>query len=78
MRDDMRYEEYANSVNAKAAECFRRKPYHLIGTMRQQGKETVRQERNLELADGTLSGCMIYCETANAKTNVENYIKNHM
>ena len=37
MRDDMRYEEYTNSVNAKATECFRRKPYHLSGTVRQQG-----------------------------------------
>ena len=42
MRDDMRHEEYANSVNAKAAECFRRKPYHLSGTIRQHGKGAVR------------------------------------
>lgn len=31
-----------------------------------------------ELTDSTLSGCMIYCEPANAKSNVEDYIKNRM
>ena len=31
-----------------------------------------------DLADSTLSGCMIYCEPGNAKINVEDYIKNRM
>lgn len=30
------------------------------------------------LADSTLSGCMIYCEPAAAKTSVEDYIRNKM
>jgi hypothetical protein len=30
------------------------------------------------LADSTLSGCMIYCEPAAAKTNIEDYIRNKM
>ena len=46
MRDDIRHEEYANSVNAKAAECFRRKPYHLSGTMRQQDMNRRESEKN--------------------------------
>ena len=31
-----------------------------------------------DLSDSTLSGCMIYCEPATAKTNVEDYIRNKM
>lgn len=31
-----------------------------------------------ELTDSTLTGCMIYCEPGNAKSNVEDYIKNRM
>lgn len=31
-----------------------------------------------DLTDSTLTGCMIYCEPANAKSNVEDYIKNRM
>ena len=31
-----------------------------------------------ELADSTLSGCMIYCEPASTKTSVEDYIRNKM
>ena len=31
-----------------------------------------------DLADSTLSGCMIYCEPENAKNSVEDYIKNCM
>lgn len=31
-----------------------------------------------DITDSTISGCMIYCEPANAKSNVEDYIKNRM
>lgn len=31
-----------------------------------------------DLTDSTLSGCMIYCEPANARINVEDYIINKM
>lgn len=31
-----------------------------------------------EITDSTLTGCMIYCEPENAKSNVEDYIKNRM
>lgn len=31
-----------------------------------------------DLADSTLTGCMIYCEPGNARINVEDYIKNKM
>lgn len=31
-----------------------------------------------DVANSTLSGCMIYCEPSNAKSNVENYIKSRM
>lgn len=31
-----------------------------------------------DLADSTLSGCMIYCEPGNAAKNVEDYIRNKM
>lgn len=31
-----------------------------------------------DLADSTLTGCMIYCEPQNAKSNVENYIEYKM
>ncbi len=31
-----------------------------------------------DIADSTINGCMIYCEPANAKLNVEDYIKNRM
>lgn len=31
-----------------------------------------------DLADSTLTGCMIYCEPGNAKSNVEDYIKDKM
>lgn len=31
-----------------------------------------------DLADSTLTGCMIYCEHGNAKTNIEEYIRNRM
>lgn len=31
-----------------------------------------------EITDSTLSGCMIYCEPGNAKSSVEEYIKNRM
>lgn len=31
-----------------------------------------------DLADSTLTGCMIYCEPGNARINVEDYIKNRM
>lgn len=30
------------------------------------------------LADSILSGCMMYCEPASAKINVEDYIRNKM
>lgn len=31
-----------------------------------------------DLIDNTLTGCMIYCESGNARNNVEEYIKNRM
>lgn len=31
-----------------------------------------------DLCDSTITGCMIYCEPDNAKTNVEDYIRNKM
>ena len=31
-----------------------------------------------EITDSTVTGCMIYCEPGNAKSNVEDYIKNRM
>ena len=31
-----------------------------------------------DLIDSTLTGCMIYCEPKNAKSNVVDYIKNKM
>lgn len=31
-----------------------------------------------DLSDSTLTGCMIYCEPGNAKSNVEDYIKDKM
>lgn len=31
-----------------------------------------------DLADSTLTGCMIYCEPQNAKSSVENYIEDKM
>lgn len=31
-----------------------------------------------DIADSTISGCMIYCEPGNAKSSVEDYIKNCM
>ena len=31
-----------------------------------------------DLADSTLTGCMIYCKPGNAKTNIEEYIRNRM
>ncbi|MGN0291985.1 MAG: hypothetical protein ACI4C5_08635 [Lachnospiraceae bacterium] len=31
-----------------------------------------------DLVDSILTGCMIYCEPGNAKSNVEDYIKNRM
>lgn len=31
-----------------------------------------------ELADSTITGCMIYCEPDNAKNNVIDYIENKM
>ena len=33
---------------------------------------------NPDISDSTLSGCMIYCEPGNAKSCVEDYIKNRM
>lgn len=31
-----------------------------------------------DIKDSVLTGCMIYCEPVNARTNVEEYIKNKM
>lgn len=31
-----------------------------------------------DIADSTLTGCMIYCEPGNAKSSVEDYIRNRM
>lgn len=31
-----------------------------------------------DLVNSTLTGCMIYCEPGNAKSNVEDYIKDKM
>lgn len=31
-----------------------------------------------DLVDSTITGCMIYCEPGNAKSNVEDYIKDKM
>lgn len=31
-----------------------------------------------DLVNSTLTGCMIYCEPGNAKSNIEDYIKDKM
>ena len=31
-----------------------------------------------DIRDSTISGCMIYCEPTNAKTNIMEYIENKM